>query len=436
MCVRLARDWNLLRRCINSGRRIDSEHRVFKLASALGERLGVRRAVRLLESSAIQVPTLIGWLRPTILLPVHFLIGLETEQIEAILAHEFAHIRRNDFLVNAIQVVIETFLYYHPVIGWISRRIREERENCCDDLAIWALGSRAVYGGALLALEEGRAGNFQLAANGGSLVKRIRRISRGPEREPRGLFLPVLAMVIILFGLFAYFSRADADTSTIEVQPLVPPVPELLTKPKLPRVFRLTITLKGSDLMNIVESPDELKDWDKAWASPKRREINLSCTVKEGEIANMRVGQDFPYPVAFDQPKSLNVHLHEPDSVIPAVIPMTPTEFKTTPVGWNVQMKANVTNGFINLQSDAFFTKAIFAKNVYGENTGPIYCSTEDSSGKKESALMSQNRGILPRFETSQTPFYLFAKPNKDYHVKLQQGNEWVDATIRVEIVP
>ncbi len=87
----------------------------------------------------VQVPTVDRiYLRPAILVPVTFLTGLPAEQIEALLAHELAHIRRNDYLVSVLQSVAEVVLFYHPAVWWISRQIREEREFCCDDLAVTA----------------------------------------------------------------------------------------------------------------------------------------------------------------------------------------------------------------------------------------------------------------------------------------------------------
>ena len=82
------------------------------------------------------MPTVIGWLRPVVLLPVSCLTGLSPEQIEAVLCHELAHVRRHDYLVSVVQSVIETLLFYHPAVWWVSKQIRRERECCCDELAV------------------------------------------------------------------------------------------------------------------------------------------------------------------------------------------------------------------------------------------------------------------------------------------------------------
>ena len=152
-----------------------------RVATRLSGALGLRRAVTLLESAAVEVPSVIGSLRPIVLLPASTLTGMTPEQIEMVLAHELAHIRRHDFLVNLLQAVVETLMFYHPAVWWMSRRVRIERENCCDDLAVAVCGNPIQYARALTRLEELRASALPtvVAANGGSLLERIRRIAAG-----------------------------------------------------------------------------------------------------------------------------------------------------------------------------------------------------------------------------------------------------------------
>ena len=141
-------------------------------------RSGAMGRVRLLVSSLVDVPTVIGWLRPVILVPVEFLTGLPAGHVTALLAHEMAHIRRSDYLASMLQSVAEAVLFYHPAVWWISEQIRIERELCCDDLAVVASGDVLTYAQALAALESRRPSRLApvLAANGGSLVNRIRRL--------------------------------------------------------------------------------------------------------------------------------------------------------------------------------------------------------------------------------------------------------------------
>ena len=151
----------------------------------LSQRLRLTKPISLMETCMSDVPIVIGYLRPVILAPVGMLTAFPIGQMEAVLLHELAHIQRNDYLANLIQTAIESLMFYHPAIWWISGVVRAERENCCDDLAVSAVGDAHQYALALTALEEKRqAGNqLALAANGGSLVKRIRRLLLPQERS-------------------------------------------------------------------------------------------------------------------------------------------------------------------------------------------------------------------------------------------------------------
>ncbi|WP_243302357.1 M56 family metallopeptidase [Geothrix oryzisoli] len=150
--------------------------------SRLCRELRLSRTVRLLQSAAVEVPTALGWLRPIILLPACALTGLAPAQLEAVLAHELAHIRRGDFLVNLLQSLVEVVLFYHPAVWWLSARVRAERELCCDDAAAALCGDPLILARALTDLEALRdpdspaPTHLALAANGGSLMHRVRHL--------------------------------------------------------------------------------------------------------------------------------------------------------------------------------------------------------------------------------------------------------------------
>jgi hypothetical protein len=120
--------------------------------------------------------------------PVCALTNLNVLQLEALLAHELAHIRRHDYLVNLVQTAIETLLFYHPAVWWLGNRIRDERENCCDDIAVAVCGSTLVYANALANLEQNRVASTRLAmaASNGSLLNRIRRLTSQPQYAGSG----------------------------------------------------------------------------------------------------------------------------------------------------------------------------------------------------------------------------------------------------------
>ena len=174
---------------------------IHAMARRIAGRLALERVVRVFESTAVAVPMMVGWLKPVILLPAAALSGLTPDQIEALLAHEMAHVRRHDYLVNLLQSVVETLLFYHPAVWWVSRQVREEREHCCDDLAISVCGDRVAYAAALADLAAMTTPRLALAASDGSLAARVRRIlgqPRNHQTAPMGWTPPVLAL--LLFG--------------------------------------------------------------------------------------------------------------------------------------------------------------------------------------------------------------------------------------------
>lgn len=172
----------------------------------LARQLRVSRPVRLCESALVEVPTVIGCLRPVILVPASALTGLSAQQLEALLAHELAHIRRHDYFCNLLQSVVETVLFYHPAVWWLSGRVRVEREHACDDLAVRATGDVLVYARALATLEtlRGRKANprtLAVAANGGILMQRIQRLIKvQPAPAGRSPLLAGASVVLIMLA--------------------------------------------------------------------------------------------------------------------------------------------------------------------------------------------------------------------------------------------
>ncbi|MFY9821211.1 MAG: M56 family metallopeptidase [Thermoanaerobaculia bacterium] len=190
---------------------------------SLASRLGIARAVELLESAAVPVPAVIGWLRPVILVPASALAGLSPQQLEAVLAHELAHVRRHDYLINLLQAAVETLLFYHPAVWWVSSQVRRERENCCDDLAVAVCGDRLGYARALADLEGLRVPSPRLAvaADGGSLLDRVRRLVGAPAPRPRRSWLAgVVALSLLPAGLTFNVSHvaANPDSASAAVE--------------------------------------------------------------------------------------------------------------------------------------------------------------------------------------------------------------------------
>jgi len=181
--------------------------------------LRISKPVLILQSLLVEVPTVIGWLRPVILLPASALAGLTPQQLESLLVHELAHIRRHDYLVNLLQTTVETLLFYHPAVWWVSQQVREEREHCCDDLAVAVCGDVLTYARALAELEQIRTVSPQLAvaANGGSLLRRIQRLIGSPTRSPRRVTSWV-AGLLAMVTLFALLTSAHTKVLAGDVK--------------------------------------------------------------------------------------------------------------------------------------------------------------------------------------------------------------------------
>ena len=249
----------------------------------LARQLHVTRAVALAESTRVDVPTVIGWLTPVVLLPVSAIAALSPAQLEAILAHELAHIRRHDYLVNLLQTLVETLLFYHPAVWWVSGRIRVEREHCCDDLAVTLCGDPVAYVNALADLESlrstaapfRRADRIAMAATGGSLLHRVRRLLGAPEshsvRAPIGLAASAAALLV---------AGITVGASGARTQPAEQPAALRLETPATPAA--------------VVSSPDQAIA--SRTASPAVVAARPAAPARAS--ANLAVGVDTPVAVA------------------------------------------------------------------------------------------------------------------------------------------
>ena len=162
-----------------------ADGRLRERVSQLARRMGIGRPVDVVMSIRSESPGAIGWLRPLILLPPATVMGLTTTQLDAVLAHELAHIRRHDYAVNIVQMVAETLLFYHPAMWWVSKRLRIERELCCDDEAVRVCGDRAAYARALVTMAKLQSPAMAMGVAGGSLRDRIHRLLGLPTEAQR-----------------------------------------------------------------------------------------------------------------------------------------------------------------------------------------------------------------------------------------------------------
>jgi len=192
-------------------------------ADQVGLRLKLRGSVRLVVSGQVTAPVVAGWRKPIVIVPTSLLSGLSPQEEDSILAHELAHIRRRDYLVNVIQTALEGVLFYHPAVWWVSKQIRREREHCCDDFALSLSGSPLIYAKALTLLEEQRlpaSPGLSLGVYGGDLSMRIKRLFERNHRMPLGRTtgFSLASLGVITLGALAMLSISAADRVNAQVK--------------------------------------------------------------------------------------------------------------------------------------------------------------------------------------------------------------------------
>jgi len=177
-------------------------------ADTLRSDMSLAVPVTILSSSRAAVPMMLGWARPLILLPEGADRRLPANRLRSLLAHELAHVRRADYAANVVQTVLDALLFHHPGARWISRRIRTEREYCCDDVAIAVAGNAVEYARTLASLDDARIDcHFAVAAGSGTLLDRIQRVVGQPRRVLTP-FRAVIALTLASIMAAAIFAAA------------------------------------------------------------------------------------------------------------------------------------------------------------------------------------------------------------------------------------
>jgi len=184
----------------------------------LADRIGVDRRVDAFVSALVDVPTVVGWLRPVLLVPAASLTDLSAGELELVLIHELAHIRRHDILVNYLQTAVETVFFFHPAVWWLSHHARLEREHCCDDAVVRLTGDRIAYARALTEVEmmRSKAPALSMGADGGSLTARIRRLAgRGASHRRSGGYSLTGFLVLAVLAALALPALTGAESDAL-----------------------------------------------------------------------------------------------------------------------------------------------------------------------------------------------------------------------------
>ncbi len=195
------------------------------------------RAVELAESALVRVPMVVGHIKPLILLPLGTINQLEIEEVEAIIAHELAHIVRNDYFFNILQSIVEILFYYNPSVWWISANIRTERENCCDDMAIKLCGNSLAYAKALVKIQEIQHYNPRLAmtfaGNKNQLLNRVKRILNQQQNKSMTMEkLLATCLLLLTAGIFTINANTNMEGVPLEIKELTPRTIEELPSPE------------------------------------------------------------------------------------------------------------------------------------------------------------------------------------------------------------
>jgi TonB family protein len=304
-----------------------AEGRIAEMVSLLARRMKAGGHIRVLISNVAESPSVVGWLRPAILLPAATLAGLEPEQLLAVLAHEIAHIRRHDYLVNLAQTMVETLLFYHPAVWWVSARIRHERELCCDDAAVAVCGNAISYARALTSLERlrGVTPRLALGSTGGSLLYRIQRLAGvrpeiGPSKLPG---MAVLALALACFATTVHWAKAQPMA---QQQPIaeewgitVSSTGEVLHRGRVPypeatykNGIQGTVTLEAT-----LDQSGNVADAHVLSGPPELRKTALQ-SVLQWQFANGRTGETQQVSITFQQDPRAQAQLRPPDKLAQA----------------------------------------------------------------------------------------------------------------------
>lgn len=247
--------------------------------------LGIQQNVKLTASTLVKTPMIVGWLKPVILMPVAAINQLSLQQVEAILAHELAHIARYDYLINLLQTIVEALFYFNPAVWWISACIRTERENCCDDIAVATCGNSIAYAKALVALQEMHATPplFALAFAKGKnqLLSRIQRILQSPAKKSTIMEkITVTTLLLALAMILSVQAKSTSPTPTDDTpSSSMQEAPTTVTTDTIPKGVTLNLDKSGTFFV-VLKNGDEL---NMEFTTDDENGVEIQSIVKNGQ---------------------------------------------------------------------------------------------------------------------------------------------------------
>lgn len=260
----------------------------------LKTKIGIEKQVEIMQSALAKAPMVIGAFKPLILLPLSTFSGISAREMECIIAHELAHIKRHDYLLNLLQKIIEILFFYHPAIWWISSMIKSERENCCDDIAISVTGDSVNLVKALAAIEEKRQNEELAVAFSGNnkLIKRIKRLLLNQRTMKSNFMEGFIASCVIFLGLIAMaFTISSEPKNTLNTQPNV------ATKIDIP-----VDDTNSYNVLQSLETPDT-----SSYKASNELQKEKKVIVKKREIANQeQETKEYRYEYEIKRKKKLD----------------------------------------------------------------------------------------------------------------------------------
>jgi beta-lactamase regulating signal transducer with metallopeptidase domain len=269
-------------------------------------KINLQKKIRTVKSLKVKVPMVTGWLRPVLILPASLLSGIPADQLEAIIAHELAHIKRNDYLVNIIQSLVEIIMFYNPAIWWLSKILRRERENCCDDIALEAGTKSVVYAKALASMQaislSPPSPAVAIKRNNNHLINRIKRIT-AMKRNNNNTKEKLIALSSVAIMLSALIALTGSGIKT-----------DSLTRQIAGNDFAVSTPADGKSIIEYPGSSDMTQDTVRkqqshtvitTWTDPadnKEKEVNMR--INEGQLIELIIdGEIIPqedYPLYQD----------------------------------------------------------------------------------------------------------------------------------------
>jgi len=274
-----------------------------KIFNELEKKLKLKQRIKYIESTIAKIPFVLGYFKPVVVIPVEMLTGMPSNQMEAIIAHELAHIRRNDYIINVLQTIIETVFFFHPAVWFISSQIRKERENCCDDIALTVCEGSLIYAKALVSVQEFTLKKHYAAVafsgNKKHLLNRIKRMIMKPKIKTN-FTDKIIASLIILSGIFALSFTYSAEMTNFESVSVLlkdkemPILEEQVVKTPIETVRNKTVEVAKKDTIRIHhDHHSETIDIDDNTVTKTFKEngkkIEMKFTLKNGKATDLFV---------------------------------------------------------------------------------------------------------------------------------------------------